>query len=210
MMSLVWELRAFCRYVCPVASFISLYSMAGRLMVRKRNAKVCQNCKQKPCLRGNADGWACPYGLSVAAIERNVDCGICTECFKSCPHDNVSLAWRHGAWTERFSSYGEAWQAIVLLVLAMAYSLSVHSPWPIMRDMVNVIDKATWPEFGLYAAVLWGVALGVVPLIFWLATGWGMGLSETGTMHHGKSPVRRANSRAGIFSASVSLSRPRV
>ena len=27
-MSLVWELRAFCRYVCPVASFISLYSIS--------------------------------------------------------------------------------------------------------------------------------------------------------------------------------------
>lgn len=204
-MSLVWELRAFCRYLCPVASFISLYSMAGRLMVRNRNARVCQKCKQKPCLRGNAEGWACPYGLSVAAIERNVDCGICTECFKSCPHDNVSLAWRHGAWTERFSSYGEAWQAIVLLVLAMVYSLSVHSPWPIIRDMVNVIDKATWPEFGVYAAVLWGVALGVVPLIFWLATGWGMGLVETGTMRDGKSPMRRANWRAGIFSATTGV-----
>ncbi len=33
-MSLVWELRAFCRYVCPVAAFISPYSIPAPLMVR--------------------------------------------------------------------------------------------------------------------------------------------------------------------------------
>jgi hypothetical protein len=169
-MSLVWELRSFCRFVCPVASYISCYSITGRLMVRKRNGQVCRNCKEKPCLRGNAKGWACPYGLSVAGIERNVDCGICTECFKSCPYENVSLAWRRGPWREQFPSYGEAWQAIVLLILAAVYSLTVHSPWTFMRDLVNVIDKATWPEFGLYAAALWTLALGVGPLVFWLAS----------------------------------------
>jgi hypothetical protein len=170
MMSLVWELRSFCRFVCPVASYISCYSITGRLMVRKRDARVCRNCKKRSCIRGNAKGWACPYGLSVASIETNVDCGICTECFKSCPYENVALAWRRGPWVEHFSSYGEAWQAIVLLVLAATYSLTVHSPWPFMRDIVNVIDKATWPEFGLYAAGLWTVALVLVPLVFWLAS----------------------------------------
>jgi hypothetical protein len=39
-----------------------------------------------------------------------------------------------------------------------------------MRDLVNVIDKATWAEFGLYAAALWVLALVVGPLVFWLAS----------------------------------------
>ena len=170
MMSFVWELRSFCRFVCPVASYISCYGIAGRLMVRKRDARVCRKCKEKPCLRGNSRGWACPYGLCVANMERNVDCGICTECFKSCPYENVSLAWRRGPWMDQFSSYGEAWQAIVLLILGAVYSLTVHSPWAFMRDWVNVIDKATWAEFGLYAAALWVLALVVGPLVFWLAS----------------------------------------
>lgn len=172
-MSLVWEGRSFCRFVCPVASYISCYSVAGRLMVRKRNAQVCGTCKEKPCLRGNAKGWACPYGLSVAALDRNADCGICTECFKSCPYENVSLSWRRAPWTQPFTSYGESWQAIVLLVLGLTYSLTVHSPWPFMRNLVNVIDKATWTEFGLYAAALWGLALVLGPMVFWLASGVG-------------------------------------
>jgi polyferredoxin len=198
-MSLVWELRSFCRFVCPVASFISCYSIPGRLMVRKRDAQVCRNCKDKPCLKGNAKGWACPYGLTVAGMERNVDCGICTECFKSCPYENVSLAWRRGPWMEHFPSYGEAWQVIVLLVLAAVYSLTVHSPWPFMRDLVNVIDKATWREFGLYAAALWSLALVIAPLLFWAASGIGVWLCK----REGKNAPDDAPERFSVLSATT-------
>ena len=85
LMSPIWELRSFCRYVCPAGTFISLYSPLGRVMVRSRDIEVCRNCKERTCLRGNEKGWACPYGLCVADINRNVDCGLCMECFKSCP-----------------------------------------------------------------------------------------------------------------------------
>ena len=177
-MSLIWELRSFCRYVCPVAAFISAYSTVGRLMVRKRNPNVCKSCRDKPCFQGNAAGWACPYGLLVAGIDRNADCGMCTECFKSCPNDNVSLAWRRGPWMGSFRSYGEAWQAIVLLVLAIVYSLTVHSPWPVMRDLVNLVDKTSLPDFLRFFAVLCAIAAGLVPLIFWLACALGLRFSK--------------------------------
>jgi ferredoxin len=178
MMALVWELRSFCRYVCPVAAYISPFSLNAHLSVRRRNKDVCRTCRERPCLQGNSNGWACPYGLCMATITRNADCGICTECFKSCPYDNVSLQWRKGPWRGRLQSYGEACQAIALMVLAAAYSLTVHSPWPGIRDMVNVVDKADWGQFGLYAAVLWLLALGVMPLLFWLLTSLGLTLAH--------------------------------
>jgi hypothetical protein len=177
-MALVWELRAFCRYVCPVAAYLVPFSLNARLAVRKRDNGVCQACRERWCLRGNARGWACPYGLCVATINRNADCGICTECFKSCPYDNVTLQWRKGPWRGRFQTYGEAWQAIALLVLAAVYSLTVHSPWPGLRDMMNVVDKADLGQFGLYAATLWLLALGVMPLLFWLLTSLGLTLAR--------------------------------
>ena len=114
----------------------------------------------------------------MAGISRNADCGICTECFKSCSFDNVSLQWRRGLWRGRFQSYGEACQAIALMVLAAVYSLTVHSPWPGIRDVVNVVDKADWNQFGLYAAVLWILALGAMPLLFWLLTASGLALAH--------------------------------
>jgi polyferredoxin len=193
-MSFVWELRSFCRYVCPVAAYISSFSLNARLSVRKRNRDVCRKCKSRACLRGNSNGWSCPYGLCVFTVTRNADCGICTECFKSCPHDNVSLQWRKGGVRGEFQSYGEAWQAIALTVLGAVYSLTVHSPWPGIRDIVNVVDKADWSQFGLYAVVLWMLALGVLPLLFWLLTSLGLMLGcqnevETGTAFKATMPA---------------------
>ncbi len=192
--SLIFELRAFCMYVCPVGTFISCYSSLGRLMVRSRDRQVCSDCKVRTCLRGNEKGWACPYRLCVANIDTNFDCGLCMECFKSCSYDNVSLGWRRGPSYENLKSYGQAWQVMVMLVLGMVYPLTILSPWPAMRDMVNVVDKVTWAQFGVYALTLWTITLAVIPLVFWLATALGMRLSG----------VNGGNTKKqGIFSAAT-------
>ena len=177
-MSLIWELRAFCRFLCPVATYVSAYSSAAPILVSRRNIDVCRRCKEKACLKGNADGWACPYGLCVATMKDGSECGMCTECFKSCPHNNVTLAWRKGPWLNDSSSYGHAWQWIALLVVAAASSLTLHSPWPQIRDMVNVVDKATWSQFALYALFLSAVALVVVPGMLWFLSWTGIRLSR--------------------------------
>jgi hypothetical protein len=72
------------------------------------------------------------------------------------------------------------WQATVLLVIALLYTLTVHSPWPAIRDIVNIVDKANWVTFGLYALVVWVLALGIVPLFFWLTTALGLRLINGG------------------------------
>ena len=128
---------------------------------------------------------------------------MCTECFKSCPSDNVSLSWRRGPWAENFRSYGEAWQAIVLLVLAIAYSLTVHSPWPVMRNMVNMVDKTSLPEFGLFFIILCAAALGFVPLVFWLMCGLGMWLSEGPQKSGSRGGTKRNWFQERLFNESV-------
>jgi hypothetical protein len=65
-----------------------------------------------------------------------------------------------------------------MLTLAMVYSLTIHSPWPAVRDTVNVVDKASWSEFAFFAASMAALALTVVPLLFWLAVGWGNSLTR--------------------------------
>jgi polyferredoxin len=204
-MSLVWELRAFCRFLCPVAAYLSAYSTGAPLTVSRRDPKACKQCKQKSCLNGNSHGWACPFGLSVATMRDGSDCGVCTECFKSCPNDNVMLAWRKGPRLTGFSSYGHAWQVIALLVMAAASSLTVHSPWPQVRDMVNVVDKATWPQFTLYAAGLSLLALAVVPGMFWSLSWAGIALSKRMSNRSGQSvPERMAYWRTGELFRSTS------
>lgn len=176
--AMIWKGRSFCSYICPVSSFLSLYSPVGRLMVRSRKTAVCRKCAEKSCYNGNEKGWGCPYGLLVQEIDRNSDCGICLECFKSCPYDNVSLSWRKGAWKDCFRSYGEAWQAIVLLSLAIAYSFTIHSPWPGVRDIVNMVDKVNWIHFSCFLIGLWLFCLVIMPLLFWILNYWGIRWSK--------------------------------
>ncbi len=176
--SVIWERRSFCRYTCPVSTFISLYSPVGRLTVRPRNLTVCKECIEKSCFKGSANGWGCPYGLLVSNINGNMDCGICLECFKSCPFDNVSLSWRKGSWKDRFRSYGEAWQAMVMLTLAIVYSLTIHSPWASIRDIVNMVDKVNWIHFGIFFTGLWLLCLVVMPFLFWTLNYWGVKRSK--------------------------------
>ena len=167
-MALIWELRAFCRYVCPVSAFVGLYSMAGKLALRATDPMICDGCDFQSCQKGSEEGWACPYGLCVGGINENNDCGLCAECFKTCPFDNVTLRWRPFSHETRIRSAGHAWLAVAMLVLAIAYCVTHLGPWPALRDCVNILDKGNWALFGVFAAVLWTAALAGLPVVMLL------------------------------------------
>ena len=78
-MSGIWELRAFCRYVCPISVFVGPFSRMSTLSLRNKFQEVCDQCKPHYCENGNSAGWACPYGLNVGEIRENSDCGFCLE-----------------------------------------------------------------------------------------------------------------------------------
>jgi len=162
-MGVIWEHRTFCRFVCPINGFIGLYSMAGRLAMRPAKTSICERCKKDTCLTGNSKGWPCPYALRMGNVERNNDCGLCCECLRTCAFDNVSLFWRPFATDRHFANLGEAYQAIVMLLLAVAYCITHQSPWPQARDWVDIIDRGYWHLFWTYVIVLWTSCLVAVP-----------------------------------------------
>ena len=89
---LLFERRSFCRYVCPLTSIIgtvgSMGSVAG---FRTRDREVCLSCQTKDCMRGNEDGYGCPWYTWPGSSDSNLTCGLCTECYKACPSDNIGL-----------------------------------------------------------------------------------------------------------------------
>jgi polyferredoxin len=174
-LAILFQRRAFCQYLCPVTSFLGVYSGVGRLLVRARDRAVCTSCHGKDCYHGNASGWGCPFNLFPSALKDNAECGVCTECLKSCPYDNMTLRWRRGnVLQDRFRSPGQAWQVLAMLTLAMAYSLVILSPWPGLRDVVNIVDRGHWPRFLTYVLILWSTTLLIVPGAFCLLNRWGL------------------------------------
>lgn len=168
LMSVIWELRAFCRYVCPVSVFVGPYSRMSPVALRNKSQEVCDQCKPRFCENGNANGWACPYGLNVGEIKENSDCGLCLECMRSCTYNNVSIYKRPFAAEEGSRNLSEAFMSLAGFTIAIIYSILYLGPWPVVRDYVNIIDKHNWGLFGIYALTMWSLVLIIVPAVFYL------------------------------------------
>jgi polyferredoxin len=169
-MSLIWEHRAFCRYVCPVSVFVGTYARVSPVALRSTDSEVCEKCKPHYCQNGSQKGWACPYGLNVGEMKENTDCGLCLECTRSCLYNNVSVYTRPIASERGARTMSEAWLTTGIFTLAIIYSVLYEGHWPIVRDFVNILDKNNWDLFGIYALLLNVSALVFVPgIIMFLA-----------------------------------------
>ncbi len=89
--SLVFEKRSFCRYFCPIGAIIAPYSLVAPIELRNKDTQVCRSCKTRDCFKGNEKGYGCPQMIYPWAIDRNTHCLLCTECAKTCPHDNIAI-----------------------------------------------------------------------------------------------------------------------
>lgn len=173
------EQRIFCRHLCPINCYISLYSSTGRLIVRSVSRDTCGACEERFCLTGSVKGWGCPYGLCVGEINRNNDCGACMECVRTCAYDNVAVFWRSTGSDKQLASYGEAWQAIVMFALACLYCYINLGAWDRVRNWIDIVDKKHWGSFAVYALVVWVVCLGVLPLVWYLLSRMGIAISRS-------------------------------
>ncbi len=169
-MALVFRLRTFCNYVCPISGFLSLYSMTSTVELRSADKDVCLKCKSKSCIRGSEKGWACPWNVYMGKLDRNNYCGLCFECVKSCPHDNISLFLRPFATSDvGLRGYDEVWKASIMLVLAFSYSIVLLGPWGWLKDWANISEKRNWAGFAAFASGQALLALVIFPALYYLA-----------------------------------------
>lgn len=82
---------AFCKHVCPIGQFHFAHAGAAPLTIAARDAAVCAGCATHDCLRGGPGGRGCELDLFVARKRDNLDCTLCLDCARACPHDNVGL-----------------------------------------------------------------------------------------------------------------------
>jgi polyferredoxin len=168
--SLGFERRAFCRYLCPVGGFIGLYAQAAPIEVRVRDPRVCADHTVKTCYTGSADGYGCPWQVFPAGLKSNVACGICLECLRTCPLDNVALRLRPvGAdlATGARAPLDEAFKSLVLLGSALVYAIVLLGPSSALRSAAASVGSPAWLG---YVAGLLAVTAVLVPALFLGAT----------------------------------------
>jgi polyferredoxin len=133
--SLIFERRAFCSYVCPVGHLLGLYALLSPLEWRADDAGVCASCRTKDCVaRKNRDrlaGRSCTSGLYPASITDNRDCLLCTQCWKACPRENVRLGVRRPLADLLAGVELRPAQVGFILVLSGFVVYEILSEWPV-------------------------------------------------------------------------------
>ena len=172
-MSLLFEKRTFCLYVCPVSGFQGLYSNMAMSEIRVKDPGICAKHKQKTCVTGNKRGYGCPWLLEPHSLERNTYCGMCLECFKTCPFDNMAFNLRPpgtDVLVDEKRGLDEAWKGFIMLGIAMMFYVAMMGPWGWLKDWVRGNTLTGWLSFvGLHAAMNLVVIPGIFFCFAWLS-----------------------------------------
>lgn len=155
-LSLVFERRSFCNYLCPIGGFTGLYAQVAPVEIRVKDRAICAAHTEKPCYQN------CPWGVYVTALKDNGPCGMCMECIRVCPNDNVSINLREFGkdliGTRKSPRLDEAFLALVMLGCALAFSAVFLGPWGVLRRAAYHIGSTDWIVYGagflLFAGLL--------------------------------------------------------
>ena len=169
-LSTIFERRAFCRYLCPVGGFIGLYSQTAPVELRIKDKQVCAACEGKPCYSGSIEGYGCPWDVFPGGLTKNSYCGLCMECLRTCPHDNIAVNARpFSADLARPSArMDEAFKAFIMLGSAMIYAGVLLGPWGALKDAAYNVGTSAWL---IYVAVFLAIIFVAMPSLFALCVG---------------------------------------
>ncbi len=89
----------FCKYICPLGTFNYVGSTVSPLQISIASQDVCRTCVGKECVNGQQinGGWqmlGCGTELFPPQVTSNLDCTMCLDCARACPHENVTFSAR--------------------------------------------------------------------------------------------------------------------
>jgi ferredoxin len=166
-LSTVFERRAFCRYLCPVGGFIGLYSQTAPIELRIKDKQVCVTCDGKPCYNGSQAGYGCPWDVFPGGLTKNTYCGLCLECIRTCPHDNIAVNLRpfSADLAKPSIRMDEAFKAFIMLGSAMIYAGVLLGPWGAFKDAAYNVGTSAW---FFYAVIFLATIFIILPGFFTL------------------------------------------
>src|SRR6266496_2848636 len=166
-LSTIFERRAFCRYLCPVGGFIGLYSQMAPIELRIKDKEVCANCEGKPCYTGSSTGYGCPWDVFPGGLTKNTYCGLCMECIRTCPYDNIAVNLRpfSADLAKPSTRIDEAFKAFIMLGSAMIYAGVLLGPWGVIKDAAYHVGTSAW---FVYAIIFLAIIFVILPGLFTL------------------------------------------
>ncbi len=91
---LLFERRAWCRYLCPLGRMIGTYAGVSPIELRSNNNICTADCKSHACYAGSEAASGCPMYQGAFSLQNNEHCILCGECVKNCASHSVRLQLR--------------------------------------------------------------------------------------------------------------------
>ena len=171
-LSLIFERRAFCNYLCPIGGFTGLYAQAGPVEIRVKEAEVCAAHSEKLCYA------VCPWGQYPLALKSSANCGLCMECLRVCPKDNIAVnlrPWGSDLQADSRHNLSEAFLGLVMLASVLVDSAIFSGPWGNLKMAAYTIGSRKW---FLFAGIFMVSALILLPGFYASCVSWAHKLSK--------------------------------
>jgi hypothetical protein len=126
----------------------------------------------KPCYNGSELGSGCPWDVFPGGLTKNTYCGLCLECIRTCPHDNIAVNLRpfSADLAKPSTKLDETFKAFIMLGAALVYAYVLMGANGAVKLAAYSVFSPAW--FG-YAAGFLTVIFGILPGLFWLAVKFG-------------------------------------
>ncbi|MCQ9207760.1 MAG: hypothetical protein NG740_07775, partial [Omnitrophica bacterium] len=131
----------------------------------------CRKHLLKTCYLGDEKGYGCPWLLTPFDFKKNTYCGMCLECFKSCPYANMGFFLRPPGVdllvdTKREpKGLDEAWKAFIMLGIAIMFYMAFQGPWGVIKDMVRA---TTFKGYLSFVIIHTAFSMAILPGIFFV------------------------------------------
>ena len=165
--AVVYERRAWCRYLCFLGGLSGNYSRTSGLQLQATPA-ICSSCKEQVCYLGNGSVAGCPVFEVPRAMTSMANCNLCANCIKSCPNESLRLTLRKPTselWFVSRPKLSEAFLAVVIVGIVLVQNVTMLSFWePLMATLSQWL-------FGSRVAAFTAVFLVAMALPFGLVAG---------------------------------------
>ena len=177
---------SFCKYVCPIGQFNFIGFTMAPTELQVRDTETCRGCRTFDCIKGRRTvvepirvvQRGCELGLFLPGKVGNLDCTLCLDCVRACPHDNIALATRVPGLelldTRRRSGIGRlsgrpdiAALAVVFAFAALLNAFAMTAPAFALEHSIAGLMHVT--SEAVVLGLLYGIALLFVPAAMLLA-----------------------------------------
>lgn len=172
-LSLLFERRSFCNYLCPIGGFTGLYAQAAPVELRVKDPEICAVHEEKTCYT------ACPWGQYPLALKTSANCGLCMECLRVCPSDNLAVnlrPWGSDLGPKTKPRLDDTFLALVMLASALIDSAVFLGPWGQLKQAAYTIGSAGW---FIFVAAFLAVGLVILPGLYALSVRLAQGAEQT-------------------------------